>query len=146
MQSFRTSSLAVLAICAVTASAAHLKQDPLTQLPLPSITDNNILGNSPTEMPSAKICNSQFRGNHYDLSNSTLDSAVAWYAGALKDFRHIHSKDHLNHMFADAQRSLIIVVRGTADGRASAVAYEKFEPGLSEKTLLGFVNNALDCT
>jgi hypothetical protein len=147
MQAIRASSLGLsLALFAATAGAAHLTQDPLTQLPLPAITDTSVLGNSPTEMPSATICKSRYRGNFYSLSDAKLDSVVAWYAGALKGFRHIQSADHSNHMFADAQRSIIVIVTGHAGGNADSVAYEKYEPGLSEKALLGFVNHSIDCT
>jgi hypothetical protein len=146
MRRIRTSSLALsLAICAVTASAEHLTKDALTQLPLPAFTQG-ILGNQPTEMPSATICKSRYRGNLYQLSNATLDSAVAWYVGTLKGFRHIQSADHSTHMFADAQRSIIVIVMGKTGGNAASVAYEKYEPGLSEKALVGFVNKTLDCT
>jgi hypothetical protein len=143
----QTRSLALsLAIFATTAGAAHLTQDPLTHLQLPAFTDKSILGNAPVEMPSAKICKSQYRGEYYSLSDSTLESVVAWYVGSLKGFRHIQSADHSTHMFADAQRSIIVIVMGKAGGNANSVAYEKYEPGLSEKALLGFVNKAVDCT
>ncbi|HEY2683030.1 MAG TPA: hypothetical protein VGI93_05950 [Steroidobacteraceae bacterium] len=144
MQKLQVLSLS-LAIIGATASAAHLTQDPLTQLPLPAITDNPMVGNAPTEMPAAKICKSAFRGNFYALNNVPLDTAVAWYVGALKGFRHIQSADHSSHLFADAQRSIVVIVRGVG-GNADSVAYEKYEPGLSEKALVGFVNKNLDCT
>ena len=144
MQGIRAAALGLsLAIIATTASAAHITQDPLTQLPVPAMTES-ILGNSPTEMPSGMICKSQYHGNYYSL-NGTLDSAVAWYVDALKGFRHIQSADHTSHMFADAQRSLIVIVMGKAGGDANSAAYEKYEPGLSEKAMLGFINHSIDC-
>ena len=147
MHRIRTSVLTLsLAICAAAASAAHLTKDPLTQLPLPASTESPIGGNDPMAMPSAKICQSQYRGNYYSLSGTMLDSAIAWYVGALKGFRHIQSADHSKHMFTDAQRSLVVIVSGKAGGRADSVAYEKFEPGLPEKALLGFLTRAIDCT
>jgi hypothetical protein len=146
MRRIRTSLLALsLAISAATASAAHLTQDPLTQLPLPAITEG-IVGNDPTEMPPATICKSRYRGNFYSLNNATLESAVAWYVGTLKGFRHIQSADHSTHVFSDTQRSIIVIVMGKTGGNAASVAYEKYEPGLSEKTLLGIVKNSVDCT
>jgi hypothetical protein len=135
-----------LAVLSATAGAAHLTQDPLTQLPLPAITDNPMLGNEPTEMPTAQICKSAYRGNYYSLNRVSLDTAVAWYVGALKGFRHIQSADHSSHLFADSQRSIVVVVTGHAGGNADSVAYEKYEPGLSEKAILGFVNRKVDCT
>jgi hypothetical protein len=146
MQGIRASLLTLpLAIFAVTASAEHLTQDPLTQLPLPAITEG-MLGNSPSEMTPATVCKSAYRGNLYILVNATLESAVAWYAGALKGFRHIESANHLTHVFSDAQRSIIVIVMGRADGKANSAAYEKYEPGLSEKTLLGIVKKSVDCS
>jgi hypothetical protein len=59
---------------------------------------------------------------------------------------HIQSEDHLTHVFADAQCSIIVIVMGKTSGNAASVAYEKYEPGLSEKTLLGMVKNSVDCT
>jgi hypothetical protein len=146
MQRIRTSLFTLpLVIFAATASAEHLTQDPLTQLPLPAITEG-MLGNRPAEMPPATICKSAYRANHYVLSNATLESAAAWYVGSLKGFRHIESGDHLTHVFSDAQRSVIVIVMGRADGNASSAAYEKYDPGLSEKTLLGIVRKSVDCT
>jgi hypothetical protein len=146
MQGIRSSALAVVLACsAATTNAAHLTKDPLTQLPLPTITDN-AFGNDPTEMPAATICKSQFRGNFYSLSGASLDSAVSWYISTLKGFRHIQSADHAVHAFADAQRSVIVILMGKPGGAANTVAYEKYEPGLSEKTLQGIAKNSLDCT
>jgi hypothetical protein len=146
MRRIRTSLLALsVAIFAATASAAHLTQDALTQLPLPAITEG-ILGNSPTEMPPATICKSRYRGNFYSPINATLESAVAWYVANLKGFRHIESADHSSHLFSDTQRSVIVIVTGKPGGDATSVAYEKYEPGLSEKALVGFINKSLDCT
>jgi hypothetical protein len=146
MRRIRTTLLTLsLTIFAATASAAHLTQDAVTQLPLPAITET-ILGNNPDEMPSATICKSRYRGNLYQLNNATLESAVAWYIGALKGFRHIQSADHSIHVFANAERSIIVIVMGKAGGNAASVAYEKYEPGLSEKALLGSVNHTLDCS
>ena len=105
-----------------------------------------MLGNAPTEMPPASVCKSKYRGNYYELMNATLENAVAWYVGNLKGFRHIESADHSTHVFSDAQRSLIVIVMGKAGGEAGKVAYEKYEPGLSEKTLLGIVKHSVDCT
>jgi hypothetical protein len=146
MQGIRSSALAVVLACSVaTASAAHLTMDPLTQLPLPTITDN-AFGNDPNEMPAATICNSQFRGDFYSLNGASLDSAVSWYVSTLKGFRHIQSADHAVHAFADAQRSVIVILMGKPGGAANTVAYEKYEPGLSEKTLQGIAKKLLDCT
>jgi hypothetical protein len=146
MQGIRSGALAaVLACSAATTNAAHLTNDPLTQLPLPTITDSGF-GNNPVEMPAATICKSQFRGNFYSLSGTSLDSAVSWYVGTLKGFRHIQSADHALHAFADARRSVIVILMGKPGGAANSVAYEKYQPGLSEKTLQGIAKNSLDCT
>ena len=146
MQGIRSGALAVVLACSsATTNSAHLTEDLLTKLPLPTITDN-AFGNDPTEMPAATICNSQFRGNFYSISGTSLDSAVSWYVGTLKGFRHIQSADHAVHAFADAQRSVIVILMGKPGGAANTVAYEKYEPGLSEKTLQGIAKNSLDCT
>jgi hypothetical protein len=71
---------------------------------------------------------------------------VSWYVEALKGFSHIQSTDHASHLFADAHRSLVVIVMGHVGGNADSVAYEKYTPGLSEKALLGFINKKLDCT
>jgi hypothetical protein len=132
-----------LPIFAAAAGAAQLTQDPLTQLPLPAITET-IVGNSPTEMPAAMICSSQFHGNYYSL-HGPLDGAVAWYVGALKGFRHVQSPDHSTHVFADAQRSIVVIVMGRAGGDADSAAYEKYAPGIPEKALMGFITHSVDC-
>jgi hypothetical protein len=145
MQEMRSGALAVvLTFSAATTNATHPTQDPLTQLPLRAIADNS-LGNDPTEMPAATICKSQLRGNFYSLSGASLDSAVSWYVGTLEGFRRIQSADHSVHAFADAQRSIVVILVGKADGAANTVACEKYEPGLSQRTLQGLTHNSLDC-
>jgi hypothetical protein len=121
-----------LVMCASAASAATLTQDPLTQLPLPAMTVG-MLGNAPTEMPPAAVCKSQYRGNYYDLMNSTLQNAVAWYIGNLKGFRHIESADHSTHVFSDTQRSLIVIgaFRKNAAGDRQEVGGLQLSPVLS---------------
>jgi hypothetical protein len=74
------------AICAGSASAAHLPQDLPPQLPPPGITDN------------------------------AIDSAVAGSVSTLKGLRHIQSADNSMQVFADTQRSRSVMVMGNAGG------------------------------
>jgi hypothetical protein len=120
--------------------ANRLSRDPLTGLPLPAATDAGGSGSLPTEMPPGTICTSQYHGNNYELADITLDAATAWYVSTLNGFKHIQSADRNSHIFANADRSVIVVVMGSAGGAARAASYETYNPGLTENELTGFLD------
>jgi hypothetical protein len=140
---------AMAALCSVSAAAqaTHLTSDPLTGLPLIPATDPSrsgakispemakYMGNAPTPMPRARICKSAYQGNFYTTTNSTLDATVAWYTSHLTGFKKTQNAAGSTIVFANGDRTAVVIVMGKPGGDTDSVAYERYQPGLSAKTI-----------
>jgi hypothetical protein len=136
-----------------------LANDPLTGLALIPATDPGnhtpnlaYTYNEPTKMPDSQVCKSKMQGNFYMLYNIKMDTVVAWYASHLTGFKKVsgYESKRSQTAFYNADRTILIIVTGTqgAEGEntdAYAVAYERYEPGLSEKTITGLTRGNIAC-
>ena len=136
-----------------------LTTDPLTNLPLIAATDsgNHIPGmtvayNEPTEMPAYQICSSKFQGNFYSLYKIKVDEAVAWYASHLSGYKKFAGYDSKRSQttFYNSDRTIVVVITGTpgAQGEntnAYSVSYQRYTPGLSEKTITSITSRQVVC-
>lgn len=156
-------ALVVAAILLSLANAAGqgktLTHDPLTGLPLIQATDSgkhianmSYTYNEPTQMPAAQICKSKFQGNFYSLYNIKVDAAVAWYSSRLSGFKRVsgYESHRSQTAFYNSDRTVLIIVTGDngAQGEntsAYSVAYERYQPGLSEKTITGLTQRKIVC-
>jgi hypothetical protein len=150
---------ASLFVCASIASgqAKILTNDPLTGLPLMPPNDSaKKFGNEPVQMPGATICKSKYQGNFYKLydyfakDNIKLTDALAWYTSRFSGFKKIETSDHSRTIFYKPDGTMLVIVdseSGTADGvaKVSRAAYERYQPGLSEKTIVSFTGKQLVC-
>ncbi len=139
--------------------AKLLTSDPLTGLPLIPATDSgNRMGNlamtynEPTQMPAAQICKSKYQGNFYSLFKIKVDAAVAWYSSHLPGFKKVggYESKRSQTAFYNSDRTIVIIVTGDpgAEGEnvgAYSVAYERYQPGLSEKTITGLTQGKMVC-
>jgi hypothetical protein len=135
-----------------------LTSDPLTGLPLISATDSgNHIGdmshpyNGPTQMPDGQICKSKFEGNFYSLFNIKVDAAAAWYSSHLSGFKKVsgYASQRSQTAFYNSG-TIVVIVTGDkgAQGEntnAYAVAYERFQPGLSEKAITALTRGNMVC-
>jgi len=104
-------------------------------------------------MPDGQVCKSKMQGNFYSLNDIKIDAVVAWYSSHLSGFKKIRGYDgnkRAQIAFYNSDATILIIVTGTpgADGEntnAYAVAYERYQPGLSEKTLSGITKGNIDC-
>jgi hypothetical protein len=120
-------------------------------------------------MPGGGVCKSQRQGNFYTLynlfskDNVKLNDAIAWYTSHLSGFSKVEGADHVQTVFYNSDRTLLVIVTsqsGTADGvvartvayersvayeRYLPVAYERYLPGVSEKTIVCMTQNKLGC-
>ena len=139
--------------------AKLLTSDPLTGLPLIPATDSGKhmdgitdTSNEPTKMPDAQICKSKFQGNFYSLFNIKVDAAVAWYSLHLSGFKKVQGYESSRSQtgFYKPDGTILIIVTGDTGAQgentnAYSVAYEHYQPGLSEKTISGLTQGKIAC-
>ncbi|HEV2401466.1 MAG TPA: hypothetical protein VGS27_31310 [Candidatus Sulfotelmatobacter sp.] len=153
----------IAALFALTLAAAGqgktLTNDPLTDLPLIPATDSgkrianlSIIYNEPIHMPGAQICKSKFQGDFYSLFNIKVDAAVAWYSSHLSGFKKVsgYESGRSQTAFYNLDRTLLVIVTGNpgASGEntgAYSVAYQRYQPGLSEKTVASLTQGKIVC-
>jgi hypothetical protein len=149
----------VLCLTNATGQGKLLTSDPLTGLPLIPATDpgKHIGGmsytyNEPTQMPGAQICKSKFQGNFYPLFNIKVDAAVAWYSSHLSGFKKVsgYESERSQTAFYNSDGSVVIVVTGDPGAKGEStevytVAYERYQPGLSEKTITAVTQGKIVC-
>jgi hypothetical protein len=147
--------LAVLvALCMAIAAGAQnkpkiLTTDSLTGLPVAPATDSGMgLGNAPSDLPASTVCKSKMQGQFYSLLHTTTDATAAWYTQNLKDFKMVkgNGSGRAQVVFYKPDGSVIVIVTGGYNSPdAYSVAYERYTPGLSEKTIVGIPQGKMDC-
>jgi len=153
---------AVIAFCLATAAgqAKVLTNDPLTGLPLiPATVLFKNVGNERDKLPDGQVCKSKMQGNFYSLSNVMnpanavkIDAAAAWYASHLSGYKKIqgYADGRLQIAFFNSDRTIVIFLTGQAGAQgentdAYSVAYEHYQPGISEKTITSLTQGKIVC-
>lgn len=148
-----------LSLANAAGQAKILTADPSTGLPLiPASDPGTRMGNlamtynQPTEMPGTQVCKSKETGVFYSLYKIKVDAAVAWYASHLSGFKKVEGYDsqRTQVVFSNSDRTIVVIVTGNRGAKnentdAYSVAYEKYQPGLSEKTIAGMAQGNMDC-
>jgi hypothetical protein len=144
-------SAVLLSLVAAAAGAGAPALDPLTKLPLPTAADAVQVA-APMKLPDATVCKSAMRGNYYSDVTGNIDAVVAWYAAQLKDFRpaHGYAMDRAQHAFYNSTGTQVVVVTGNRAPAGQntgvfAVAYEQYEPGLTQKQIVAIASGNIDC-
>lgn len=136
-----------------------LTSDPLTGLPLIPETDSgkHIPGlaytyNEPTQMPASQICKSKFQGNFYSLFNIKVNAAVDWYASHLPGFKKVsfYESKRSQTVFRNSDGTVLVILTGSSGAAgentdAFSVAYERYQPGLAEKTITSMTQGKIVC-
>lgn len=136
-----------------------LTNDPLTGLALiPATVVVKSAGNEPVKMPNGWVCKSTMQGNFYSLDNYfskqkiKFSEVVAWYSSHLSGFNKVSGYDSSRSQtaFYNSDRTIVIIVTGNPgaagqDTEAYAVAYERYQPGLSEKTVASLTQGKIVC-
>jgi hypothetical protein len=141
--------------CAISAGSRPkvLTTDPLTGLPLIPATDSRLhLGNDPTTIPDSQICKSKMQADFYSIFDTKVDATLVWYEPRLSGFEKTHgyAAGRSQDTFYNAEGALIVSATGDKgkDGEntnAYSVLYAKFQPGLSEKTIVGMNMQKITC-
>lgn len=140
--------------------AKVLTNDPLTGLPLiPATVLSKNVSNEPDKMPDGQVCKSKMQGEFYSLSSIMnpasaikMDAAAAWYTSHLSGFKKIqgYESGRSQIAFYNSDRTIVIFLTGQRgaqgeNGGAYSVAYERYQPGLSERTVAGLTQGKIDC-
>jgi hypothetical protein len=150
---FLAATMFVFCLTNATGQGKLLTSDPLTGLPLIPATDSSMhLGNKPTQMPDGQICKSKFQGNFYSLFNIKVDAAAAWYSSHLSGFKKVsgYESQRPQTAFYNSDGTIVVIVTGDRgaqgeNANAYAVAYERYQPGISEKTITALTRGNIDC-
>ena len=156
---FLAATMFVLCLTNANGQGKLLASDPLTGLPLISATDpgkhignTSYTYNGPTQMPEAQICKSKFKGNFYSLFNIKVDAAAAWYSSHLSGFKKVsgYASQRSQTAFYNSDGTIVVIVSGDkgAQGEntnAYAVAYERYQPGISEKAITALTRGNIVC-
>jgi hypothetical protein len=133
-----------------------LNSDPLTSLPLIAATDSgkHIAGmaytyNEPTKLKRAPVCKSQVQAEFYSLFNIKVDAAVAWYSSHLTGYKKVsgQSSNSSQTAFYNADGTIVVLLTGDAGtpSEAHSVTYERYQPGISEKTIAALTQGKMIC-
>ena len=146
--------VALVVICMTLTAGAQTKAkvltaDPMTGLPLHPATDPGTgFGNKPDELPDSNVCKSKMQGEFYSLYRTTTDAAETWYTQNLKGFKMEKGSGSGSPqvVFYKPDGTLLVIVRGSKGTPAAfSVAYERFTPGLSEKTIASVTTGNVVC-
>jgi hypothetical protein len=152
----RYATLLGFALLALTLSAPAanktLTNDPLTGLPIVSTPDQFHRGNEPTVLPDTKICGSNAKMNFYSLKGIQVDATVAWYAAQLAGFKKTRAwaSERSQDTFYKPDGTMIVSITGDPAPKGQntdvyGLVYGKFEPGLSEKAIIGMNTQNVVC-
>lgn len=148
----------VLCVADATGQGKVLTNDPLTGLPLTPATDSgkhmaniSYTYNEPTKMPDAQVCNGKMKANFYSLYDINVDAVVAWYSSHLSGFKKVGGQSGRSQTaFYNSDGTIVIIVTGNSGAKgentkAYSVAYERYQPGISEKTIISLTQGKIVC-
>jgi len=145
-------------------------KDSLTGLPVIPAAETIFAGKSygfqPTEVPEARVCKSKMNGNFYALLNMNVkeknvrvSAVVAWYAAHLSGFKKTqgyvgNGPQNAGHRsqtaFYNPAGTIVVFVTGDSgrqgeDTNTYGIGYQRYEPGISEKTILSLTQGKVVC-
>jgi hypothetical protein len=93
----------------------------------------------------------QNAANFYLLYNIKVDAAVAWYSSHLSGFKKVSGYESQRSQvpFYKPDGTIVIIVTGDpGEGEntdAYSVAYERYQPGISERTITSLTQGKIVC-
>jgi hypothetical protein len=130
-----------------------LTTDPLTGLPLHPATDSRLhLGNEPTRLPESQVCKSKMQADFYSVFDSKVNATLRWYEVHLPGFKktHAYAANRSQDTFYKSDGTFLVSVTGSPGKEGEntdtySVLYAYFQPGLSEKTIVGLNQQKVVC-
>jgi len=137
-------------------------KDSLTGLPVIPAAETIVAGKSygfqPAQMPGGTVCKSKMKGDFYAISNMNVkdktvkvSNVVAWYATQLSGFKKIQGYTSRSQTaFYNSDGTIVVIVTGASarqgeDASTYSVAYQRYDPGLSEKTIASLTQGKIVC-
>jgi hypothetical protein len=145
-------------------------KDSLTGLPVIPAAETMVAGKSygfqPSPLPGGTVCKSKMTGDFFAIlnmnvkdNNVKVNTAVAWYAANLSGFKKTqgyvgNGPQNAGHRsqtgFYNSGGTIMVFITG-ATGREGeetkvySIAYQRYEPGLSEKTIASLTQGKSVC-
>ena len=151
----------IVAFCLANAAgqAKVLTNDPLTGLPLtPASVVAKDAGNAPVKMPDGHVCKSKMQGNFYTLfnyfskDNINYSEAISWYSAHLPGFKKVQGNKSktIQTAFYSSDGTILVIVTSESSphnpsDKTHGVAYERYQPGLSDKTITSLTQEKIVC-
>jgi len=150
---FVIAAVLALGISSATGQGRLLSNDLMTGLPLyPGTDSGSHTGNDPIKMPETPVCKSKKQAVFYKIYKMKTGDAVAWYSSHLSGFKKASGYDSQRSQiaFSNSDGTLLVIVTGEPGAKgentvAYSVAYERFQPGISEKTVESFTLGKIVC-
>jgi hypothetical protein len=146
------------------AAAGQGNLDPLTGLPVipaaETVVEGKSYGFQPGQMPEGTVCKSKMKGEFFSILNSNVkdnkvkvSTVVAWYAAHLSGFKKAqgYGSNRSQIIFSNADGTILVIITGASaaqgqDTDTYSVAYEKYQPGLSAKTIESLTKGKVECS
>lgn len=145
-------------------------KDSLTGLPVIPAAEVMVAGTSygfqPAHMPEGPVCKSKMKGNFYALLNMNVkdnkvkvSTVIAWYAAHLSGFKKTqgyvgNGPQNAGHRsqtaFYNSDGTIVVFITGDSgrqgeDTSTYGVGYERYDPGISEKTVASLTQGKIVC-
>jgi hypothetical protein len=151
----------MLVLCSAAVGQGNL--DPLTGLPVipaaETVVGEKSYGFQPGPMPGTTVCKSKMKGEFFSLFNSNVKDSkikvsdvVAWYDTHLPGFKktvgYVPNRSQI--FFFNADGTIVVIITGASapqgqDAYTYSVAYEKYQPGLSVRTMQSLAKGKIQC-
>lgn len=140
-------------VLAASGGTKLLTADPLTGLPLYPATDSRLhLGNEPTQLPESQVCKSKMQVDFYSVYDSKVNVTLAWYDAHLPGFKktHAYADNRSQDTYYKTDGTLIVSITGSPgkdeeNTDTYSVLYARFQPALTEKTIIGMNQQRVVC-
>jgi hypothetical protein len=138
-------------------------KDPLTGLPIIPAAETMVAGQSygfqPAKMPEAQVCRSNIKGDFYAFlhmnvkeRNVRVSTAVAWYAAHLSGFKKTqgYASNRSQTAFYNSDGTIVVFITGDTgrsgeDTNTYGIGYQRYQPGISEKTITSLTHGKTVC-
>lgn len=145
-------------------------KDPATGLAVIPAAETIFAGKSygfqPGPLPGGIVCKSTMKGGFYALSNMNVkdnkikvSAVVAWYGANLSGFKKVqgyvsqgaqNTSGRSQTAFYNPAGTMVVLITGSAgkqgeDTNTYGIAYQHYEPGLSEKTIASLTQKKIVC-
>lgn len=149
------------------AAAYGQGKDAATGLPVLPAAETMVAGKSygfqPAQLPPGKVCKSTMSGDFYAIQdmnvkdkNITVNTVIAWYAAHLPGFKKTQGStsepagSRSQTIFYNSDGTIVVSITGAPgkqgqDTPTYSVAYERYSPGLSGKTITSMTQGKLAC-